>query len=303
MKKKIYLLNYSAIFVLLLSMNDIFGQATVIFRPNSINGKDAHINSNFPTSNTGSSRGLYSGTWTWSGNEATLRSFIQFDLTSIPIEADIVSAKLSLYNDPGNSIVLTNGEHSSLTASNTSFISRVVEPWEEDVITWNNQPCYNTCNQVILKESTDPNQDYLDINVLEMVQDMVTNPTENYGFVLRLQTEIKYAVLIFASSDNVDSTNHPMLEVVYSVLGVYDRVEPTVNLYPNPFKEEINIDLHKVLSNIIVTVSNSIGQEILNKYYESVDKIAINIDVPQGLYFVRVETPTEVLKTFKVLKE
>ncbi len=301
MKKKIIL--FSAIFILLISINDVFGQTTVVLQPDSVSGKDAFIYSVFPTVNSGTNRGLYSSGWTWSGVYSTLRSFVQFDLSSIPADAYIISAKLSLYNDPGNSIVLTNGEHSSLTASNASYISRVSEPWDESTITWNNQPGYHTANQIRLHESADPNQDYLDINVDEMVKKMVSNPTENYGFILRLQTEINYAVLIFGSSDNIDSTLHPKLEIVYSSTGVDNQDEPTVNLYPNPFNEEINIDLGKVQPNVIVTISNCIGQKLLVENFESTDIISIKLNVPKGVYFVKVETPFKELKMFKVLKE
>lgn len=291
---------------LIFNINNGFGQTTLILQPNSIDGKDANINSNFPTINAGTNQGLYSAGWTWSGDYGTVRSFFQFDLTSIPTNATIASAKLSLYNDPVNNSFLTNGEHSNLTASNASFISQVTEAWEETNINWNNQPNYDTINQVTLQESTYPNQEYLDVNVIEIVQNMVNDPSSNHGFVLRLQTEINYAALIFASSDNIDSTNHPKLEVVYSIpTAVNDQLqdELTINSYPNPTQDKIYIDLSVLQSNLTLTLFNNLGQISLIKNYESTNKIEVNLDIPNGIYFIRIQTPIEVLKTIKILKK
>jgi hypothetical protein len=48
-----------------------------------------------------------------------------------------------------------------------------------------------------------------------MVQDMVTNPATNFGFMLRLETEILYRSLLFASSDHSNSALWPELTVSY----------------------------------------------------------------------------------------
>lgn len=48
-----------------------------------------------------------------------------------------------------------------------------------------------------------------------IVQNMVNNPSTNYGFMLKLQTEATYRDMLFASSDNADSTLWPELIVTY----------------------------------------------------------------------------------------
>jgi hypothetical protein len=48
-----------------------------------------------------------------------------------------------------------------------------------------------------------------------MVQDMVSNPNTNHGFMLKLVSESTYRRMAFASSDNVDPTRWPELQVTY----------------------------------------------------------------------------------------
>ena len=52
-----------------------------------------------------------------------------------PSNLNITAAYLYLYSYDSN-----NGIHSTLSFSNEAVLRRVIEPWEEDVVTWNNQP-------------------------------------------------------------------------------------------------------------------------------------------------------------------
>jgi TATA-box binding protein (TBP) (component of TFIID and TFIIIB) len=212
-----HLLNlYFVLFIsVILNTHTASSQTTLILQPNAEEGKDAHVNSNFPNTNYQDNAGVYSAAWTWSGSHGDVRSFIQFDLSTIPEGATITSAELSLYNDPGNTLVMTSGAHSNLTSSNKSYISRLTSSWDESTVCWNNQPNFTIEDQIILEQSTEPNQDYTDMDVLDMVQYMVDYPEEDYGFVLRLQNEEHYAALIFASSDNEDTINRPKLVITY----------------------------------------------------------------------------------------
>lgn len=211
---------YNLIFVSFIStlfFINAISQTTVVFQPNANNGKDAYINSNFPNTNYGSYILLSSGSWTWSGDVGIVRSFVEFNLSSIPTNAIVTSAKLSFYNNDealGN-LYFTGNDHSNLTASNASFVSKVTSTWDENLINWNNQPSYDAQYMVPLSQSINPNQNYLDLDVLNIVQDMVSFPATNYGFILRMQTEDYYAGLLFASSDYVETSSRPKLEITY----------------------------------------------------------------------------------------
>lgn len=188
------------------------GQTTIVFQPNSATGEDAIVSDNSPNQNNASVQDMHSLAWTLAGTPFINRSFIRFDLSSIPVSAVIQQATLTLYNDPSSGA--NSGQHSSLSGSNESLLERVSSPWSENTITWNNQPTSVVFNPVILPQSTSPNQDY-SIDASAQVQDMVNNPLSNFGFVLKLQTEQFYRCLVFASSDHPNAALRPRLEITY----------------------------------------------------------------------------------------
>ena len=99
---------------------------TLTLQPGS-EGKDAEVMSIFPEGNFGDTTFLSVGIFT----VPIARSYLQFDLNSIPSDAVIIDANLGLYYD--NSYELT-----SLPVG----LYRVTESWKEDTVTWNDQPTY-----------------------------------------------------------------------------------------------------------------------------------------------------------------
>lgn len=290
MKRIPFLFLSCKLLFLILAIEFSHGQTTLILQPDSVDGKDAYISSHFPTLNRGSHRGIHSLGWTVNGNVSIGRSLFQFDLTSIPAGSTVINAELSLYNDPGNNIVLTNGQHSNSTASNTSYISRVLGAWDEYTLTWNNQPSYTTIDQVTLPQSTSPNQDYLNINVTDMVQQMVDLPAQNHGFILRLANEIHYCALIFASSDNPDPSNHPKLEITYSPfvgINVHNDTRPVINMHPNPSADgKIRILREDYLEFEHIRIIDLAGQQLDPLISMGTEYVTLNIDAPAGMYVV-----------------
>ncbi len=189
---------------------------SLVLQPDAAAGKDAMVDSYYPASNSGSSPEINSAAWTVLGNPMAQRSLIEFNLASIPTNAIVQSATLTLYNNPTSSNGFGNGQHSHLSGSNASYLMRVTSPWTENTVTWNTQPTTSMVNAATLPQDVNPNQDYA-IDVSAMVQDMVTNPSTNYGFMLQLITEQYYRILVFASSDHPDSTIHPKLEICYTL--------------------------------------------------------------------------------------
>ncbi|MBK6839656.1 MAG: DNRLRE domain-containing protein [Bacteroidetes bacterium] len=63
----------------------------------------------------------------------------------------------------------------------------------ENTVTWNNQPSTTTTDEVILAQSTSGTQDYTNMDVTPIVQEMVSDQAMNYGFVLKLTNETFYA--------------------------------------------------------------------------------------------------------------
>ena len=58
-------------------------------------------------------------------------------------------------------------------------------------------------------------QDYIGIDVTPLVRAYHNNPSESYGFLIRLQNEYDYRRMAFASSDAEEEHKRPKLEVYY----------------------------------------------------------------------------------------
>lgn len=208
----------------IISSQIAFSQTTVTFKPNAEIGKDASLftkeYSNFADLNFGTETALKMSTWTWSGDLFSERSLIQFnELESIPTGAIITDVKLKLYgcSDLEGNNVYPGSSFNSY--SNSVYVQRVTSVWNENTVTWNTQPTTSTATQIIIPNSEEQyNWNYTIENSEElkaMVQDMVSNPSTNHGFMLKLVSESTYRRMAFASSDNVDPTRWPELQVTY----------------------------------------------------------------------------------------
>ncbi len=213
----------------------------ITLKPNAEDGKDAFIWDLRPDNNYGTSYEYTIFAWTHDGVPAIRRCYIDFDLTQIPENSIIDSAELILYND---STSLTSwGEHSQLSGSNAMIIQSIVDPWDEQEITWNNYPGYSTQDQVFVPESSSPHQNY-HIDVTKLVQKEYEYPENNFGFKLQLKTEEFYRSVVFASSDHADTTLHPELKVCYSadtIVDIKDPVVEKIRIFPNPAHSVITV--------------------------------------------------------------
>jgi hypothetical protein len=191
---------------------------TLVLQPGA-EGKDAIISTGaWSDINRGNDTEFDVSAWTKSGVTGWHRSVIDFDFSSISSSTIIKRAFLSLFYNPTS--LMSDGLHSSASAhpsgkDNGAYLRRVTSSWEENTILWSNQPTTTLDNQVLLPASTSGNQDYLDIDVTALVEDIINNRSTSYGFMLMLQTEEIYRSLIFASSDHPDVTKHPKLVIEY----------------------------------------------------------------------------------------
>lgn len=85
-------------------------------------------------------------------------------------------------------------------------------------------------------------------------------------------------------------------------VGLEENNLPEYSFYPNPTSSSFNIDLGKVKQGIKATLTNSLGQVILSENYTSTNFINIDIDAPNGIYFLKLEVDGNII-TKKIIKK
>ena len=153
---------------------------------------------------------LDANAWTSGGTPFYIRGAFKFDLTTIPVNATIISAKLSLYSIP----LPINGDrvNANTGADNSFYIRRNSTTWSQ-TSTWQTQPGADVANQLLIPHTNQRFLDLVDVEVKNMVASMLTNG--NYGFQINLQNETIYTARQFCSSKYSDAAKHPKLVVVY----------------------------------------------------------------------------------------
>jgi len=179
-----------------------------IYQPDGIYGKDAIIESILPDKNFGGSINLSVFSWTSGGSFDNARFLLKFDLTDISTQKKISSAKLNLY-------WISYDNLTEQTGDNAFSIYRITQAWNENLVTWKNQPLINDLQKVNVPKSTSTNQSYTDIDVTAFVQEMIKYPSENHGFMFKLDEEFPYKLVILASSDYSVMIKRPKLVVYY----------------------------------------------------------------------------------------
>lgn len=183
---------------------------TITLQPAN-NPNEVYIHSLIPNGSTSGIGQITIASWTAGGITHHWRSFIKFDYSSIPVNATILNARLSLYATP--TPFQGNGVDAHFGTSNACYIQRVTSSWNTSTISWNNQPSSVTTNQTIIPQSTSSFQNNLDMDVTSLIRDMLTNG--NNGFAVKLQTEVIYNVRQYASSYESNSSIRPKLVITY----------------------------------------------------------------------------------------
>jgi len=166
-------------------------------------GKDSGVSSLLPTMNYGNNSTFFNA----GKGIATVRAYIEFDLSSVPENARIIDTDLMLY-------------HSS-SAGTTDFsvgAYKVTESWEEDTITYSSQPNFSSeveysCN------ITAANTEWENWDIDALVQSWLDGSFANNGVVLKATDESSLdTIAIFRPSDyTTDTTKRPKLVIDYYI--------------------------------------------------------------------------------------
>ena len=268
---------------------------------------------------------MYSEAWTWSGVFGLLRTLLQYDLTQIPQNAVIQSATLNL----------KGAGHNPLTHSNSSTLNLVTQSWDYTNATWTNMnnKYTTTGNIAIPGTASGATNENKTVDLKSMVQYWVNNPQSNYGMMLKLDNETRYATMRFGTDNNTNSALLPVLNVSYvlssqksSVGTIFDETlaanpanlitpegitsdstlfDINIIISPNPASDFINVATNakgdELVSYEIYNSGGKIeayGQISMNK----VEKIGIE-SLSQGIYFIKLKYKNEAIsKKFMVKK-
>ncbi len=119
-------------------------------------------------------------------------------------------------DDLCGNLLLDDGEMCDDGNTLETEISRVVQAWDEQVITWNNQPLVDTGSTVTVGPPSSSTAD-LQVDLTAMVNSWFSTPASNFGFRLKLQTEEHYRAVVLTSSDYLDDPlRRPSLTVKFS---------------------------------------------------------------------------------------
>ena len=269
-----------------------FGQDTTMFK-GELQTRDAWIWSapNFKTLNFGESstqnQGLNnvirSEAWDWVGRDDTIRGLVRFDFTGFgnPV---ILEARMNLY-------YFSNPNFTQQVGQNQLLIRRITQNWVEDQVNWANQPATTNQNEVELPAAATATQDYLNIDVTDLIKDMVAHGNE--GFMLQMKTESPFRGLTFASSEHVNSQLHPELVLITeSSTGIDPRATPTLNVrtFPNPSSGDFTLVTSVPLHSLALV--DALGREEVLPFQPQATEQQIHLDTKPsaGVYWIKVGT-------------
>ena len=192
---------------------------TLVLQPNGTNGVDNYILKSAASTNYGASSDLGIGEKN-SGTDSVGRSLIKFDLSSVPADATIVSATLSLWTSQD----LSNTD-------TTVNVYRLKVPFNESQSNWNRSA--TGVNWQTAGASGANDRENLSIGSVQVlaneslniekqismdpakVQEMLNGTFTNNGFVLAASGELDDR-FVFKSSDSSTATQRPKLVIQYT---------------------------------------------------------------------------------------
>ena len=152
------------------------------------------------------------------------RSLIGFNLDTLPKSAMIKKVILKLSYDlpiPFDSLYYFTNTSPIFYGA---VLQQIVEPWEENKVTWNTQPKSIETNQVYISPFIkNSNQIEIDVTKLFVAPSATTDPPvyPNYGMLFRTWPVEKFPGFRFASSDYPLTSNTikmwPALTIYYTL--------------------------------------------------------------------------------------
>lgn len=181
-------------------------QKEIVIVPNESTGKDAIISNLLHDKNFYDEPNIH--LYTAVNGDTTNVNRVLINFNNIPRNVVIDSAFL---NFKFNTESIYGEEN---YGENQFVVSRIISPWDEEEVTWDNQPIISPFNKVYC-DKVDLNNDPNRINVTKLVQEITDDYDNSYGFQLKFLKENQNALLILASSNNNNKDLRPSLRIYY----------------------------------------------------------------------------------------
>ncbi len=94
-------------------------------------------------------------------------------------------------------------------------IYRIIESWEENSVTWNDQPTFS--NVALDEKSNTSIAIWEDYNVTSAIKEIVEGGIDNYGFILKFPWEDDFTGARIRSSEAAEQSERPKLTVTYNL--------------------------------------------------------------------------------------
>ncbi len=259
-----------------------------------------------PNSNFKNHNEMYACAWTYGGDLALYRGLIKFPLPTMPASYIIDSATLYFYYNNTSS----NYGHSFYPSSpyplqNEAMIHRIIQNWDVNTVTWNNQPLFTNLNAVSIPITSTQTQN-LKLDVTQLINDTYLNPSSSFGFMFKLVDEAYYRSQLYASSNHANPALHPKLVICYRNTTKIKEVLEKNNfeVYSDNFGKLVlkNEQSYFIKSLKIFNISGSSINEIkLNNNLQN-QSISFPQNNANGIYFIQIKTNEGVVVKKVVIK-
>ena len=175
--------------------------------------------------------------WTDLGRQLQCRSLLAFNYGELPkvIRVDqIVKAQLILMPLRINSTIDNNDKQFS-----KFIVQRVLEPWEDSLATWANQPHADIKGEVIKQINPKKKDKLVKVDVTDMVKNMFLKG--NNGFMIKYEDSVTAAASFshwFASAKNENEDLRPLLVITLGYqLPPYTYTKETIQPLPMTLRD------------------------------------------------------------------
>lgn len=176
---------------------------TQTIQPGFTAGNDAYVYEETPADNYWPEQYLFVGAKIM---KKFYRSYLQFELSTIPSTAVITNAEVGLfYEDTSGAISTIVGVH------------KVISSWDEDAVDWAHQPTWTATPESTVEVPAAVTQDFVFWDITDLVQGWVEGSIDNKGVLLKDTDEstVKAWKRFYSANEDLHIKWHPKLVITY----------------------------------------------------------------------------------------